>query len=135
MSQLTRRALLAEDCSNTSELYSYKLKCLGLDVTVVPDGAKCVDEALNAQLQGDPYDVILVDIDMPIMDGCTAASMLRKQGYTLPILAITAGPSRHEMQASMHAGCDGFLAKLTIDETLEPTLNSIFNRSEYLRQG
>lgn len=126
MESQIRRVLLAEDCEDTQALFRLMLTKGGVDVKVVANGHECVEEALAACHRGEPYDVILVDLNMPELDGCSSAQHLRQRGYQYPIVAITSGPSLFDMRRSMHSGCDGFLAKTTIAETIWPTLHSLF---------
>jgi CheY-like chemotaxis protein len=125
MNNPSLKILLAEDCPDTRRLFTYMLKKLGMQVEVVENGMECVALALTAQKVHDPFDLILIDLDMPVLDGCSAVKTLRKKGYKLPIVAITAEPSLGEMQASMHSGCDAFLAKINIEQTLPVILKPL----------
>jgi CheY-like chemotaxis protein len=78
------RILLAEDGYDNQVLISTYLVKAGATVKVVPDGRQAVEEALAAEAAGTPYDVILMDMQMPELDGYGATSKLRLSGYARP---------------------------------------------------
>ena len=103
-----RHILLAEDCIDNQRLATTFLRKAGAEVIVVPDGAeaiRAVDE------RGEGFDAILMDIQMPVMDGCEATARLRAKGYTGPILAFTANATAADREACALAGCSGFITK------------------------
>ena len=104
--------LLVEDCPDSQEIFSHVLKKIGAKVTHAANGKECVDIALKALDNNSAFDVILMDLQMPIMDGHSAARTLRQKGYKLPILAMTARSGPDDSNASMVAGCDGHISKL-----------------------
>ncbi len=105
------RVLLAEDSVDTRRLLTYLLRRAGARVDVVENGRAGVERAWRAVEVRDPYDVILMDMQMPIMDGYTATALLRVRGYRRPILALTANAMDGEREKCVSAGCDGYLAK------------------------
>lgn len=112
------RVLLVEDCEHTRAMIAHMLEGHGLEVITAADGEEFVEHALGSENQGNPFDLVLLDINLPRMDGVTATKMLRKSGYERPIIAITADPSLQERNASIFAGCDAFLAKSEMHLTL-----------------
>jgi signal transduction histidine kinase/DNA-binding response OmpR family regulator len=104
------RVLLAEDGRDNQVLISTFLTKAGATVKVVGDGRLAVDEALRAAATT-PYDVILMDMQMPVLDGYGAASELRLMGYTGPIVAITAHAMAGDRERCERAGCDDYLTK------------------------
>ncbi|MCC6425424.1 MAG: response regulator [Phycisphaerales bacterium] len=105
------RILLAEDTIDNQRLLCLNLKKLGCDVMVVANGQQAVAEAITARGDGRPFDVILMDMQMPVMDGYAATRALREAQYRLPIIALTAHASPADRQRCLQAGCDSFLSK------------------------
>ena len=104
--KLAGRVLLAEDSPDNQKLISYRLKKLGLHVDIVEDGVQAVERA-----QAGNYDLVLMDIQMPNMDGLEATRLLRKSAYSGPIVALTAGTLKGDIKKCLDAGCDRFLTK------------------------
>jgi CheY-like chemotaxis protein len=109
--QIDCRILLAEDGSDNQRLISFLLKKAGADVTVAGNGTIAMTEALAAQDDGTPFDVILMDMQMPVMDGYTATSKLREAGYTGTIIALTAHAMASHRKKCIDAGCDDYATK------------------------
>ncbi|MEW4529701.1 PAS domain S-box protein [Maioricimonas sp. JC845] len=106
-----RRFLVAEDGQVNQHLLRYRLSQRGGSVDVVGDGKSAVDRALNAEQSGDGYDMVLMDIEMPGMDGHQATRELRRSGFRKPIIALTANAMRGDREQCLQAGCDGYLTK------------------------
>ncbi|UCD28184.1 MAG: response regulator, partial [Planctomycetota bacterium] len=109
--KLEGRVLVAEDVPVNQRLISCILEKTGLDITIVENGAEAVDKALTAYYQGDPYHVILMDMQMPVIDGYTATRMLRERDYRGTIVALTAHAMSTDRRQCMQAGCDDFTTK------------------------
>jgi CheY-like chemotaxis protein len=116
--QLACRVLLAEDGPNNQRLNSFILRKAGAEVTVAENGQVALDLALAAREAGTPFDVILMDIQMPVMDGFEATRKLREADYTLPIVALTANDAENARELCLQAGCDEYVAKPVTRETL-----------------
>jgi signal transduction histidine kinase/ActR/RegA family two-component response regulator len=100
------RVLLAEDAPDSQLLIERFLRIEGAEVDLAEDGAEAVKKAT-----ANHYDVILMDIQMPILDGYGATAALRGQGYLGPIIALTAHAMPGECEKSIRAGCDHHLIK------------------------
>ena len=113
--------LCAEDNDLNAEILSALLEMKGASCTVYPNGQALV-EAFASVKPGD-YDVILMDVMMPVMDGLTAARAIRSGpnplGRTIPILAMTANAFTEDIQKSRDAGMDGHLSKPVNIDLLE----------------
>ena len=109
--QLDSRVILAEDGPDNQRLISFVLKKAGVDVLVCENGKLALDEAKRASDEDKPYDVILMDMQMPVMDGYTATRSLRELGYDRPIIALTAHALDGEKKKCLDAGCDEFATK------------------------
>ena len=108
---LRGRVLLAEDGPDNQRLITRILKRAGLDVDVAGDGAVAFAKAMAAREVGMPYDVILMDMSMPEVDGYEATRRLRAAGYDWPIVALTAHAMSGDRELCMEAGCDAYLSK------------------------
>jgi PAS domain S-box-containing protein len=109
--KLTGRILLAEDSVVNQRLLSYYLRREGADVDVAGDGAAARDMALQAMFEGASYDLILMDMQMPKLDGYAASAQLRSKGYKGAIVALTAHAMATDRQKCLKSGCDDYLSK------------------------
>lgn len=100
------RVLLAEDVEANQKLISLCLRRLGAEVEIAKNGQIAVEKAL-----ADDFDLVLMDMQMPVMDGMQAVETLRSRGYVGPILALTANAMDEDKKRYQAVGCDGFLAK------------------------
>ncbi len=110
INKLAGRFLLAEDNPVNQILTAAILKAAGAEVTVVEDGQEAIEQVLAAE-QEQPYDLVLMDLQMPVVDGYEATRRLRAGGFTRPILALTAHGMAEHQEKSLAAGCDGHLVK------------------------
>lgn len=103
---LTGRVLLAEDNTSNSLLISNLLSRMGLTVSAVYDGQQAVDAVLSEQ-----FDLILMDIQMPVLSGRGALKRLRDENVEIPIVALTANVLSHDVHTYLQDGFSACLAK------------------------
>lgn len=108
---LGARLLVAEDVPATRVLMHRILERAGCTVTSVENGDQAIEAALAAERAGEPYDVVLMDMQMPVLTGYEATRRLREQGYARPILALTAMVLSEDLELCRTVGCDGHAAK------------------------
>ena len=106
-----QRILLAEDNPDNQLLVDHMLTQAGADVTTVGDGRQAVEAAMMATDAGAMFDIILMDMDMPVLDGYEATRILRASGYTGRIVAFTAHEAASDKAACLDAGCDEHVSK------------------------
>lgn len=120
------RVLLAEDGPDNQRLISLVLQKAGATVVIAQNGHEAVEKAL-ASLPGagrrrddpkEPFDIVLMDIQMPEMDGYEATRRLRQAGYDVPIIALSAHATTHAAHECLIAGCNDCLAKPIDRESL-----------------
>lgn len=104
--ELSGSVLVAEDDPVNQKLIKALLERMGLEVSVVDDGELAVEEALKRS-----YDLILMDIQMPVMNGYEAARALREKGVNTSIVALTANAMKGDREKCIDAGCDDYLSK------------------------
>lgn len=100
------RVLVVEDAPDNQLLVSTILRAAGADVHVADDGKKGVEAA-----QGLPFDVVLMDIQLPVCDGYQATSTLRSLGYKGSIVALTAHATPDERERCLRSGCNDYRSK------------------------
>jgi PAS domain S-box-containing protein len=108
---LRGQVLLVEDSPDNQMLLKLVLEMIGLTVDVASDGLTALKMVARREAEGRPYDLILMDIQMPGMDGYQTTSALRGQGWTRPILALTAHAMVGDNQKCLAAGCTDYIPK------------------------
>ena len=115
--KLSGRVLLADDNADLRDLVQIQLAELGLASKAVGDGIEAIDAAL-----GEPYNVVLLDMDMPFMDGYETVRVLRERGYTGPVVGFTAHQAGAPLERALIEGCDDVVSKPVSLERLRDVL-------------
>lgn len=103
---LSGKVLLAEDHPDNRRLICRYLESMGLEVITAENGEQAVEQCLK-----EFPDVVLLDIQMPVLDGLSALKLLQKCGFTQPVYALTANAISHQIEGYLEAGFTGYLAK------------------------
>lgn len=114
------RILLAEDNAINGELLAMMARRLGVQLDHASDGLEALRRVSAAVDEGRPYDLVMMDIMMPVMDGMECTRRLRAAGHdaaSLPVLAVTAATAPEEVREYAAAGMQAYLAKpLRLDD-------------------
>lgn len=127
------RVLVAEDNDINQQLLLGIAEQLGMTFDIAGNGGIAIERVVAADDAGKPYDLVLMDMQMPHVDGLSATRTLRSSGYTpeaLPIVALTANAFAEDVDACLAAGMQGHLAKPLSVEALVTTLANHDRRSD-----
>lgn len=104
------RVLVVDDGAENRQLLNIVLGDLGLDVVLANNGREGVNALFDTEVS-DEFDLVLMDIQMPVMDGYEAVELMRKRGATLPVVALTANAMKGFEQAVLAAGFSHYMVK------------------------
>ena len=130
------RILLVEDNEINQMVACDMLRGVGFTVDVAENGQIGVNQVHAMQLQSEPYDLVLMDMQMPVMDGITAARLIRQSypAQVLPIVAMTANAMQADKERCLSAGMNGFVSKPIHPEDLWRALHTWIKGREGLGQ-
>ena len=109
------RILLAEDGRDNQRLFASHLRRAGAEVVTVDDGRQAVQCVLDDTGR---FDLVLMDMHMPELDGHAATKELRQNGCGVPVVALTASAMPADRELCLAAGCDDYLTKPISGEAL-----------------
>jgi len=122
--------LLAEDGPDNQRLITHMLRKSGATVTLAENGRAATLAVLTDNPEAKPFDLILMDMQMPIMDGYDATRHLRNQGYRHPIVALTAHAMAGEREKCLQSGCSDYLTKpITMKALVTGIRNALASQS------
>jgi len=125
------RILVVDDAEVNRELFRLMLERAGTQVEMATNGQEAVEMATI-----EDYDLILMDMQMPVLDGYTATKRLRHHGVTQPIIALTANAMRDDEEKCRAAGCSGFLPKpIDLDALLRTVAKELGSVQDSDRPG
>lgn len=121
--------LLVEDNPDNEQIFLHMLEPEGVKIVIANNGLKGVEAAIAHHQAGTPFDLVLMDMQMPVMDGYTATRELRKFGLEIPIIALTAYAMESDEKKCIAAGCTGFIAKPIVRSQLLKGIRKALNRA------
>ena len=105
-SNLKGKILLAEDNLDNQALMQLLISKTNSELDIADNGEIAVEKALSGN-----YDLVLMDMQMPVMDGVEATTLLRQSGFASPIIMVTANARNQDIKTCYAAGCSGFISK------------------------
>ncbi len=118
------RILVVEDAHCIQLIVCAILHQMKLDVDTANNGQEACDMAMASLAEGKPYDVILMDMQMPKMNGCLATKWLRDHDWKGPIIAVSIHATARDHEEFLRAGYNGFVSKPVDPAVLMTTLTS-----------
>lgn len=109
--KLACRVLVVDDRRDVRHISQHFLEKAGADVITAENGQQGIDAVIAARDKGQPLDLIVMDMQMPVMDGLYATAQLRSAGIELPIIALTADAMKGDRDKCLNGGCDDYLSK------------------------
>jgi len=129
------RVLVAEDGRDNQRLIMHYLQRAEAETTLVENGIDAVAAATSAAESGLAFDCILMDMQMPQLDGYEATRMLRASGYEEPIIAVTAHAMAGDRRQCLDAGCNDYLTKPIDRNRLVDLLSRLTMKSREITSG
>ncbi len=109
--RFTGRVLVVDDLGDIRTLIGHFVQLTGAEVTYASDGADAVRIMMMERESGNSVDLVLMDIHMPVMDGHQAAQQLRREGFNVPLVALTAAHMKGDMDRCFASGFTAYLGK------------------------
>jgi signal transduction histidine kinase/ActR/RegA family two-component response regulator len=118
--------LVVDDGVSNQKLISLLLRRTGARVSTADNGQLAIEA-----IESNEFDLVLMDVQMPVLDGLTATARLRQQGVTIPIIALTANAMRGDEERCLSAGCSGYLVKpIVVDRLMAAVSEALASRGK-----
>ncbi|MFO0910509.1 MAG: response regulator [Isosphaeraceae bacterium] len=105
------RVLVADDNAENRRVIGLMLGMAGAAVTLANDGQAALDAARAARAAGAPFELVLLDMEMPLVNGYETVRRLRDEGFSTPVVAVTAHASSEDRQDCIRCGCNDLVSK------------------------
>lgn len=116
--------LVADDVGEIRQLVGHIISQAGAMVSYASDGEEAVNKVMNAEAGTQPFDLVIMDVQMPKLNGLDATQVLRQKGFDRPILALTAATMKGERERCLALGCSEHLSKpINPDQLLQTIAN------------
>jgi CheY-like chemotaxis protein len=109
--RIDARILVTDDNEANQRLIGLRLIQAGAEVVTALNGQEALDRVGEADEAGRPFDAVIMDMQMPVLDGYEAVRRLRAGGFTAPIIAVTAFAMSEDREECLRLGCDDFISK------------------------
>jgi signal transduction histidine kinase/ActR/RegA family two-component response regulator len=123
------RVLLVDDVATNRLLGRKVLERAGLDVVEAATGEEALEMFQRSEQRSAPFALILMDLQMPVMDGYQAVATIRTLGYTGPIIALSGAVMKDQQERALEAGCSGFISKPIVPTNLIETVQEILGEA------
>jgi PAS domain S-box-containing protein len=127
--RLDARILVTDDNEANQRLIGVRLIQAGAEVVTALNGQEAIDRVVEAAETGRPFDAVIMDMQMPVIDGYEAVRRLRAGGFTAPIIAVTAFAMSEDREECLRLGCDDFISKPIEWDRLFVRLTGLLSRS------
>ncbi len=128
--KLIGSVLLAEDTPDLQTLISHYVRKTGATITAVENGQMAVEKVSQQA-----YDLVLMDLQMPVMGGIEAMTIIRENGYNGPIVALTANAMQQDKERCLAAGCNNFMSKPINKKKLIELVKSYLNTADEVAEA
>ncbi len=119
--------LVVDDNPDNLKIVQFILADSGATLVTAQNGREALDAVIAADADHQPYDIILLDMQMPVLDGFETARRLRRRGLRIPIIALTAYAMTDDQERCLAAGCDAHVAKPIDPETLYQAITNLMD--------
>lgn len=126
--RINAKVLVADDMRDVRFVAEHFLKKAGCEVQIAEDGRQAVDKILGAKLADDPFDLVLMDLQMPVLDGSGAVQELRENGCDVPVIALTADAMKGTRDRLLDIGFTEYLSKPLHAKLMLETAAKLVNR-------